>query len=182
MVKLPPGYAQVPLPKGLVDELKQGEGRVVFTSSRGEQLSWIRPDRTQSIYTYHLLEALQGAGNQPGDTVVRVSNLMNHLGKAVPASARELCQAEQTPFFDTATEDFSVAVLRGGKGLPVGGWKAVQDQATETIGSIYRASFSGSGGLAQGTGAAAAGAGGIAIGGGAQVYGDVMGNDRLDKE
>ena len=48
--------------------------------------------------------------------MVRVSNLMNRLGKAVPESARKLCQAEQTPFFDTATEDFSVAVLRGGGG------------------------------------------------------------------
>ncbi len=31
--------------------------------------------------------------------------------------------AEQTPFFDTATEDFAVAMPRGGKGLPRGGWQ-----------------------------------------------------------
>ncbi|MEH2144139.1 hypothetical protein [Nostoc sp.] len=47
-----------------------------------------------------------------------LSNLINHLGKTVPESARTLCQAEQTPFFDTAMEDFPVAMLRGGKGLP----------------------------------------------------------------
>ena len=35
----------------------------------------------------------------------------------MPESARTLCQADQTPFFDTATEDFSVALLLGGKGL-----------------------------------------------------------------
>jgi hypothetical protein len=120
---LPPGFAPAALPKDLVDTLKQGEGRAVFTSSRGEQRSWIRPDGTLSIYTAHLLEALQGAGNQPGDTTVRISNLMNHLGKAVPASARALVQAEQTPFFDQAAEDFAVALLRGGKGLPAGGWE-----------------------------------------------------------
>jgi hypothetical protein len=119
---LPPGFAPAALPKDLVDTLKQGEGRAVFTSSRGEQRSWIRPDGTLSIYTAHLIEALQGAGNQPGDTTVRISNLMNHLGKAVPTSARALCQAEQTPFFDQAAEDFAVALLRGGKGLPAGGW------------------------------------------------------------
>ena len=36
---------------------------------------------------------------------------MNHLGKAVPESARTIYQAEQVPFFDTATEDFAVAML-----------------------------------------------------------------------
>jgi hypothetical protein len=131
--RLPPDFAPTALSKGLVDDLKQGEGRTVFTSSRGEQRSWVRPDGTMSIYTYHLIEALQGAGNQHGDSVVRVSNLMNHLGKAVPASASRLCQAEQIPFFDTAAEDFAVAVLRGGKGLPVGGWEAVKGEAAERI-------------------------------------------------
>jgi len=139
VVKLPPGYAQTAPPKGVIDALKQGEGRAVFTSSRGKQRSWVRPDGTMSIYTYHLIEALQGAGNQPGDTVVRLSNLMNHLGKAVPESARTLCGAEQTPFFDAATEDFPVAVLRGGKGLPAGGWDAVQQEAAVTIGRVVQA-------------------------------------------
>jgi hypothetical protein len=43
---------------------------------------------------------------------------MTHLGKTVPKSARNLCHAEQIPFCDAATEDFPVAMLRGGKGLP----------------------------------------------------------------
>ncbi len=116
-MKLPSGFTQTALPKGLVEELKQGTGRAVFSSSTGSQQSWVRPDGSLSLYTYHLIEALRGAGNQPGDTTVRVSNLMSHLGKAVPESARALCQAEQTPFFDTATEDFAVALLLGGKGL-----------------------------------------------------------------
>jgi hypothetical protein len=72
--------------------------------------------------------------------VVRLSNLMNHLGKTVLESARQLCQAEQTPFFDTATEDFPVAMLRGGKGLPAGGWEAVQPEAAETIRRVVQAS------------------------------------------
>lgn len=119
-LKLPAGFSQVALPKGLVEELKQGAGRAVFTSSLGEQRSWVRLDGTLSLYTFHLIEALQGAGNQPGDTTVRVSNLMAHLGKAVPASAQAMGK-EQTPFFDTATEDFAVALLLGGKGLDSGG-------------------------------------------------------------
>jgi uncharacterized caspase-like protein len=133
-VRLPAGFAEAALPKSLVDDLKRSAGRAVFTSSRGEQRSWVRPDGTLSIYTYHLVEALQGAGNQPGDTTVRLSNLMNHLGKSVPDSVRRLCHAEQTPFFDTATEDFAVALLRGGKGLPAGGWEAVQREAAAPSG------------------------------------------------
>src|SRR5208337_4607181 len=132
-IKLPAGLVQTAPPKGLVEQLKQGAGRAVFTSSRGQQLSWIRPDGSLSIYTHYLVEALQGAGNKPGDTVVRLSNLMNHLGKAVPASARPMYQAEQEPFFDTATEDFAVAMLRGGKGLPQEGWESVKQEAAETI-------------------------------------------------
>ena len=43
-LKLPPGLVQTAPPKGLVEQLKQGEGRAVFTSSRGQQLSWMYPD------------------------------------------------------------------------------------------------------------------------------------------
>ncbi len=116
--ELPADFIATALPKGVIDALKQGGGRAVFTSSRGNQLSWVLPDQSMSLYTYHLIEALQGAANQPGDRTVMLSNLMNHLGKKVPESARKLREAEQTPFFDTAMEDFPIALLRGGKGLP----------------------------------------------------------------
>jgi uncharacterized caspase-like protein len=135
--KLPPGFAEVPPSesKGLIDALKQGKGRVVFTSSRGEQKSWIK-DQSNSIYTYHFLEALQGADNKPGDSEVRVSNLMHYLGKAVPESAKKLHNAEQNPWFDMGTEDFVIAKLRGGKGLPEKGWEAVKPEATQKINQI----------------------------------------------
>ena len=114
---LPTDFVPTALPKGVVNALKQGEGRAVFTSSRGNQSSFVRPDKILSLYTYHLIEALKGAANQPGDRVVTLSNIMTHLGKTVEESARNL-QEKQTPFFDTATEDFPVAMLCGGKGLP----------------------------------------------------------------
>ncbi len=128
-LKPPKGLVPAPPPKAIIDELKQGAGCAVFTSSRGDQKSWVRPDGTMSVYTYHLIEALQGASNRPGESAVKLSNLMNHLGRAVPDSARTLCHAEQVPFFDTAAEDFPVALLRGGKGLPGAGWPAVQEES-----------------------------------------------------
>ena len=135
--KLPKGFTEVSPSesKGLIDALKQRQGRVVFTSSKGEQKSWIK-DESSSIYTYHLLEVLQGADNKPGDTEVRVSNLMHYLGKVVPESAKRLYSAEQNPWFDMGTEDFIIAKLRGGKGLPSKGWEEVKPQAVEKINQI----------------------------------------------
>ena len=115
---LPADFLPTALPKGVIHALKQGEGRAVFTSSRGNQDSCVRPDRTLSLYTYHLIEALKGGANQPGDRLVKISHVMTHLGNTVPESARNLCRTEQTPFYEGAMEDFPVALLRGGKGLP----------------------------------------------------------------
>ena len=130
---LPENFSQTALPKNLIEDLKKGTGRAVFTSSTGYQLSWIRSDQTMSIYTYHLLEALQGGDNKPGDKYVTLSNLMHHVGKTVPQSAQQQ-GGEQTPIFDLSqTEDFPVALLRGGKGLPEGGWEKTQPEAQENI-------------------------------------------------
>ena len=106
-----------------------------FTSSEGDQVSWVKDDSC-SVYTYHLLEALQGAANQPGDREIKVSNLMNHLSKAVPETARKLYGAEQTPHFDMDAGDFIIANLRGGKGLPDKGWEEVKPESTQKINQI----------------------------------------------
>lgn len=129
-------FQRVAPSKGLIDTLKQGKGRVVFTSSQGDQKSWIKKDNSMSIYTFHFLEALQGAANNPGDSDVTVSNLMNHLGKTVPKTARDLYNAKQTPHFDFDTVDFAIAKLRGGKGFPDRGWDEVKSEAQAKIGKI----------------------------------------------
>ncbi|NER05941.1 MAG: hypothetical protein F6K17_26815 [Okeania sp. SIO3C4] len=110
------GLNAVPLEPSLLKKFMQSKGRVVLTSSRGEQKSWIRLDQKLSIYTHHFLEALHGASNKPGDTEVRVSNLIQHLGQAVPQSVMEHYKQEQTPIADmTNAEDFVIAKLRGRK-------------------------------------------------------------------
>ncbi len=124
--RLPKGVIPMADPKGMLDALQQGEGRVVFTSCRGEEKSWIRQDNVMSVYTYHLIEALQGAASQPGATEVTLFDLANHLGKVVPTTAAAMKQ-QQTPRFEMRdTERFSIALLQGGKGLPSGGWDATQ--------------------------------------------------------
>lgn len=151
-VDLPAGLEQAAATegKGLLGALKQGEGRVVLTSSRGHQSSWVRPDGSLSVFTHHLLEALQGAGNKPGDAEVRWSDLTGHLGRAVPVSARQMHSADQVPFCDTAAEDFPVALLKGGKGLPAGGWDAAKPAAEEVIRRVVNVVASGQGAVAIG--------------------------------
>lgn len=113
---IPSGIVPEAPPSRLISELARGDGRAVFSSSRGLQKSWVRPDGKSSIYTHCLIQALQGAGNKQGDTVVNLSNLMDYLEKAVPTSAHDL-QQEQTPFFEMASGNFPVALLMGGAGL-----------------------------------------------------------------
>jgi hypothetical protein len=177
---LPDSGKSMAFPKGLADELAQGRGRAIFASSRGEEASQYRPDGRLSIYTEELLAALQGAGNRPRDTRVTVGNLMAHLGRAVPASAWRLREAVQTPVFKFEAEDFPVALLRGGKGLPAGGWAAVEDEARATIERIV----AGPGAVvAREIHAPVATQGGIAAGGNITITGDgnVLGNNnRVD--
>jgi len=130
--ELPDDFLQVALPKGLLEELKQGQGRAVFSASSGSQKSWVRPQGDLSLYTYHLIEALHGAGSRPGETVVRLSDLMYYLGKTVPESAQAMGK-KQTPSADLAAEDFPVAMLRGGKGLPGDPLAEVKKETEQTL-------------------------------------------------
>jgi hypothetical protein len=123
-LQLPKGVTPAPDPKGMLDALQKGEGRVVFTSCRGEEKSWIRQDNTMSVYTHHLIEALQGAASQVGATEVTVFDLANHLGQAVPATATAMGKQQNPRVEMRDTERFAIALLRGGKGLPAGGWNS----------------------------------------------------------
>lgn len=114
---LPAVFSKAPPPDNVIADLFRGEGRVVISSSRGNQRSYVRCDGTLSIFTHHLIEALRGASNRPGDTLVHISNLVNHLGKKVAESAQNDWGADQTPWIEQAAEDFPVALLLGGKGL-----------------------------------------------------------------
>lgn len=175
----PRGFTGAAFPKDLAGDLARGRGRAVFASSRGEQPSWSLPGGKLSLYTYFLLEALQGGDNQSGDRVVTVANLMHHLGSTVDETARQLYKEPQTPIFKFETEDFPVAVLRGGKGLPAGGWPQVKDEARATIETLIEGpvTLAGPGAVvAQEIRAPVATGGSIAAGGNVTI---VHGNDNV---
>ena len=104
------------LSKGLED-LAQGRGRAVLNASTGEQPSYIRRDRSMSIFTFHLIEALTGYADPPEDArEVLVSDIMSHVTRQVPTSAQRDWGAEQTPDYQVSG-NFPIALLRGGKGI-----------------------------------------------------------------
>lgn len=173
--ELPSEFTQVALPKGLVAELKQGQGRAVFSSSSGKQKSWVRQDETLSLYTYHLIEALHGAGSRPGETVVRLSDLMYYLGKTVPVSAQAMGR-EQTPYADLTAEDFPVALLRGGKGLPGDPLGAVKHEAEQAVRQLIQAGVFVAGDVNTGGGDFT---GRDRIVQGDEVHGDKVGGDKV---
>ena len=73
-----------------------------------------------SIFTYHLIEALTGhAAPADGATEVLVSDVMSHVWRRVPASARAEAGAEQEPDY-RVSGNFAVALLLGGRGLGKG--------------------------------------------------------------
>jgi uncharacterized caspase-like protein len=163
--------------KGL-QALAQGRGCAVLSSSTGEQSAYIRRDRKMSIFTYHLIEALTGhAQPQEGATEVLVSDVMGHVSRRVPPSARAEWNEEQTPDYQV-NGNFPIALLLGGKGLgkgepapdPLAPLAAVPSHPT------YHATVTGSGSIAQGPRATSAGEGGTAISG--DMHGDIIIGDR----
>lgn len=131
VVSLPAGYKETAVSPSLLmkgekaispgskslEGLAQGRGRAVLSSSTGEQRSYIRRDRKMSIFTYHLIEALTGnAQPQAGAVEVLVSDVLGHVTRNVPRSAKTDWHKEQTPD-NQLSGNFPVALLLGGKGL-----------------------------------------------------------------
>jgi uncharacterized caspase-like protein len=105
--------------KGL-EALALGKGRAVLSSSSGAQSSYMRKDGKMSIFTYHLIEALTGhAQPQEGATEVLVSDVMSHVWRHVPQSAKTDWNVEQTPDYQVSG-NFPVALLLGGQGWSKG--------------------------------------------------------------
>ncbi len=132
--------------KGQFAALVEGKGVAMLASSDHDQLSWIKKDQSCSVFTDHLIDGLRGAGNLVGDREITVMNLIDHLGKTVAATARAEYQVQQDPQVEfKGSNYFPIALLCGGKGLPVGGFEALS-----TPGSNAGVTASGDGAIAVG--------------------------------
>ena len=99
------------LPETYCETLAAGHGRVVLTSARSDELSWIPDGDSLSFFNQHLLAALRGAaGGQDG--WVRVWNLFEYLQPRVTGD-----RPDQHPVFKAdLDENFPVALYLGGEG------------------------------------------------------------------
>ncbi|MCM0591502.1 MAG: caspase family protein [Gloeotrichia echinulata DEX184] len=115
--KLPPNFIAKSLPEKIIQDFKSGKESAIFSSSTGAEQSWILPDNSMSIYTYHFLAALLGAGNEPGEQYVRISDLIEYLSETVSQTTQNYHHRQQTPIFDLNGTNFPIAFLHGAKGL-----------------------------------------------------------------
>jgi hypothetical protein len=103
----------------VLNDLMEGEGRAVLNSSTGAQKSYLRQDRTMSLFTYHFIEAITGhAPHHDDDTTILVTDVMSWVTREVKKSAL-LEGRNQTPVMRTSGV-FPIAQLLGGKGLAKG--------------------------------------------------------------
>lgn len=140
------GGADGPVPgaKGL-DALARGAGRAVLSSSQGAQPSYLRGDGTMSIFTYHLIEALTGhARPAEGATEVLVSDIMSHVWRRVPQSARADWGVDQQPDYQVSG-NFPVALLLGGSGVGKGAAPPDPLAPLPAVGSVISQTLTGRG-------------------------------------
>jgi hypothetical protein len=73
-----------------------------------------------SVFTYHLIEALNGHATGPDEPTVLVSDAISHVARRVTETVRAERDAEQVPVFHFEGEAFPVALVLGGKGAAKG--------------------------------------------------------------
>jgi uncharacterized protein YgiM (DUF1202 family) len=72
------------LSDGFLNRLSKGKGRVVLTASRAGEVSEERDDLGHGVFTYYLLEGLNGKADVDGDSIVTVDEAYSYLSKHVP--------------------------------------------------------------------------------------------------
>lgn len=97
-------------PESYYDRIKTGRGRVIFASSRSNEVSYILPGDSNSLFTKHFLDGLRGKAVGVGG-VIRIFDLFNFVQPKVVAD-----QPNQHPLFKAEIEDnFPIALYLGGK-------------------------------------------------------------------
>ncbi len=103
---------------GVLDELSQGSGRVIISSSSPKQRSWIKPGATNSIFGTHLLAGLNGHGIKAIGNTIGILDLFTYLSEVVPIDAEALGVSQHPEMKAySMNRNFPIAMLLGGKAL-----------------------------------------------------------------
>lgn len=100
------------LPEKYYEVLAQGAGRVIIASSREDQFSYVRPQGDLSLFTYHLVQALQGRAAVRGDGLIHVLDVFHYINESVHDD-----EPRQTPILKVRDLDlnFPIALAPGEK-------------------------------------------------------------------
>lgn len=95
------------------EALSQGSGRVVIASSREDQFSYVHPQGDLSLFTHHLVQALNGRAAVRSDGLIHVLDVFHYVNEVVQTD-----EPQQTPILKVKDLDlnFPIALDRGGKG------------------------------------------------------------------
>ncbi|MGD9850898.1 MAG: caspase family protein [Nitrospirales bacterium] len=72
------------LSDAFLNRLSKGKGRVVLTASRAGEVSEERDDLGHGVFTYYLLEGLNGKADVDGDNIVTVDEAYSYISTHVP--------------------------------------------------------------------------------------------------
>jgi hypothetical protein len=72
-----------------LDRLTEGNGRIILTASRANELSIEKRDLEHGVFTYYLLEALHGKGDTDGNRIVTVSEAYQYVSKMIPDATNQ---------------------------------------------------------------------------------------------
>jgi len=157
--------AKSPISQATIDELAKGNGRIVISSSKADELSYAGKPFSQ--FTQALLEGFAGEGASKLDGLVRAADLATYASKMVPHYTRN----KQNPALNFSNADnFAVAYYAAGgetpKGLPKGMVRQPDPELDNTPTGTVTINQSGSGNMqVAGDKNVVAGERGVAVGG-----------------
>ena len=108
---VPAGGEKPGLGNATYDALAEGRGRVIIAACRDDEVSVVKSDSRNSLFTEKVLDALNGAAGSPGDGTIRILEVFNYVALKVTES-----NIDQHPVLKTSMEkDFAVSLFQGGQ-------------------------------------------------------------------
>jgi len=85
------------LPDDFYDEFEKAKGRVTLASCSGDEQSFEWAEKGHGVFTYYLLEALNGAANKQRDQAVTFDEVAEYVQKNVTNWAKKYKNGKQNP-------------------------------------------------------------------------------------
>ena len=84
-----PGMKAGNVSEKFLDDMAEGEGRIVITASGTNEVSLETADLGHGVFTYYLLEGLQGAADANSDSMITVDEAYDYLFEKVVRTSKE---------------------------------------------------------------------------------------------